>query len=158
MRAVAAAAGLLLAAQAAPAAEALYDFEWRALTTLSRWEVGDTVTTRWELAGRGQLRLRRLVDGRLAFEFTGPEGSGRGVILGESVQRVTFPQPLRIGRPPAPAHLQSGTYRAIGDAARPPAFDVTWAEGFICRTTPARCGNVTAWSRELTGHGTRVDR
>jgi hypothetical protein len=153
-----AAAGLLLAAQASPVIEPMYEFEWHAVATLSRWEAGETVTTRGEMSGRGELRLRRLANGRLAFEFKGPDGSGRGVIFGESIEQVTFPQPLAVGRPPAPMHLQSGTYRPIGNGARPAAFDVAWAEGFICRTTPARCGNVTAWARELTGHATRRER
>jgi hypothetical protein len=153
-----AATAILLAAHATPAAQPGYDFEWRAVATLSVWEAGDTVTTRGERTGRGPLRLWRMADGRLAFEFSGPDGEGRGVVFGEILERLTFPQPLPVGRPPAPGHLQSGTYKAVGDGVRPAAFDVAWAEGFICRTTPPRCGNVTAWSRELTGHATRVDR
>lgn len=59
-----------------------------------------------------------------------------------------------VGRPPAPPHLTSGTFQAVGDPQRPKAFELAWAEGFICRTMPATCGNVTAWSRELTGRAT----
>jgi len=156
MRALAV-AGFLLAAHATPVAPQRYDFEWRAVATLSVWEAGDTVTTRGERTGRGPLRLWRRADGRLAFEFSGPDGGGHGIIAGERIDEVTFPQPLPVGRPPAPGHLQSGTYTAVGNGTRPAAFDVAWAEGFICRTTPPRCGNITAWSRELTGHATRVD-
>jgi hypothetical protein len=41
-----------------------------------------------------------------------------------------------------------------GDPQRPDAFELAWAEGFICRTPPASCGNVTAWARELSGRAT----
>lgn len=151
------AAAFLLVSQTAPRG-AVYDFEWRSAATLSRWEVGDTVTARGELAGRSRLRLTRLGAGRLHFAFWGPEGNGEGDIVGERLQAVTFPVPFDVGRPAAPPHLTSGTFKAVGDPQRPAAFEVTWAEGFICRTKPATCGNVTAWARELSGHATLARR
>jgi hypothetical protein len=151
MRAALAVAFLLVSQTAPPGT--LYDFEWRSAAMLSRWEAGDTVTVRGELAGRGRLRLTPLRDGRLHFAFWSPEGGGEGDIVGDRLQAVTFPVPLDVGQPAAPPHLTSGTFKPVGDPRRPTAFEVTWAEGFICRTSPATCGNVTAWARELTGHG-----
>jgi hypothetical protein len=156
MRAVLAAA-LLLAAQTAPPGS-FYDFEWRSVAMLARWEGGDTVTTRGELGGHGRLRLTALPDGRLRFAFWSPEGAGEGNIVGDRVEAVTFPVPLDVGRPAAPPHLTSGTFKAIGDPRRPTAFELTWAEGFICRTAPATCGNVTAWARELSGRARLVEQ
>jgi hypothetical protein len=151
------AAAFLLASQTTPPG-VLYDFEWRSGAMLSRWEAGETVTDRRELTGRGRLRLTRASDGRLHFSFWGPDGRGEGDIVGERVQAAKFPVAIDVGRPPAPSHLKSGTFRAIGDPRRPTEFDLEWAEGFICRTAPNRCGNVTAWSRELSGHATRETR
>jgi hypothetical protein len=150
MRAALAAAFLLVAQTAPPGL--FYDFEWRSAATLSRWQAGDTVTTRGEMLGRGRLRLTRLADGRWHFAFWGPDGRGEGDVVGDTLQNVTFPVPLEVGQPAAPPHLTSGTFRSAGDPKRPAAFELAWAEGFICRTTPATCGNVTAWARELTGH------
>ena len=149
------AVALLLASHSTPPGT-LYDFEWRSTAMLSRGEGGDTVTTRGELGGRGRLRLTRLRDGRLHFAFWSPEGHGEGDIVGDRVQAVTFPAPLDVGRPAAPPHLAMGTFEPVGDPRHPAAFELTWAEGFICRTSPAVCGNITAWARELTGHATLV--
>jgi hypothetical protein len=146
------AAALLLVAQTAPPG-LLYDFEWRASAMLSRYEAGDTVTNRGELAGKGRLRLTRLRDGRWHFAFWSPEGRGEGDIVGDRLESAIFPVPLDVGRPAAPPHLTSGSFKAVGDPQRPAAFELVWAEGFICRTTPATCGNVTAWARELSGRG-----
>jgi hypothetical protein len=89
------------------------------------------------------------------FAFWSPEGNGQGDIVGERLQSVTFPAPLEVGRPAAPPHLTSGAFRPIaGDPQRPEMFELAWAEGFICRTPPAACGNVTAWARELSGRAT----
>jgi hypothetical protein len=147
---VALAAAFLLISQTAPPGT-FYDFEWRSAAMLSRWEGGDTVTTRGELGGRGRLRLTPLRDGRLHFAFWSPEGNGEGDIVGDRLQAVRFPVPLAVGSPAAPPHLTSGTFNAVGDPLHPTEFELTWAEGFICRTTPTTCGNVTAWARELTG-------
>ena len=153
MRAVLAAV-VLLASQTAPSG-VLYDFEWRSAAMLSRYESGDTVTSRGELVGRGRLRLTRLPGGRMHFAFWSPEGNGQGDIVGERLQSVTFPAPLEVGRPAAPPHLTSGAFRPIvGDPKRPETFELAWAEGFICRTPPVACGNVTAWARELSGRAT----
>ena len=149
------AAAFLLVAQTAPAGS-FYDFEWRSAAMLSRFEAGDTVTTRGELGGRGRLRLTPLRDGRLHFAFWSPEGNGEGDIVGERLEDLRFPSPLDVGHPPAPPHLTSGAYRPVGDPRRPAAFEIAWAEGFICRTSPATCGNVTAWARELSGRATRA--
>jgi hypothetical protein len=143
----------LLAAQTAPPG-VFYDFEWRSAAMLSRYEGGDTVTSRGELVGRGRLRLTRLGEGRMRFAFWSPEGNGHGDIVGERLQAVTFPAPLEVGRPAAPPHLTSGAFRPTGDPQRPEAFELAWAEGFICRTPPATCDNVTAWARELSGRAT----
>ena len=152
------AAALLLASQTAPLA-VVYDFEWRSAAMLSRYESGDTVTSRGELVGRGRLRLTRLGDGRMHFAFWSPEGNGQGDIVGDRLQSVTFPAPLDVGRPAAPPHLTSGAFRPLaGDPQRPEAFELAWAEGFICRTPPATCGNVTAWARELSGRATLTPR
>lgn len=153
---VALAAAFLLIAQTAPPG-LFYDFEWRSAAMLSRWEGGDTVTSRGELTGKGRLRLTRLRDGHWHFAFWSPEGAGEGDIVDDRLQSVSFPAALDVGRPPAPPHLTSGTFKPIGDPARPAAFELTWAEGFICRTTPATCGNVTSWARELTGRGTLTE-
>ena len=147
------AAAFLLVSQTAPAG-VFYDFEWRSAAMLSRWEGGDTVTSRGELSGRGRLRLTRLADGRLHFAFWSPEGRGEGDIVGDRLQAVTFPVSLEVGRPAAPPHLTSGTFRSVGDPRRPAEFELAWAEGFICRTAPPACGNITAWARELTGRAT----
>ena len=148
------AAVFLLTSHAAPPG-VFYDFEWRSAAMLSRHEGGDTVTSRGELVGRGRLRLTRLGDGRMRFAFWSPEGNGHGDIVGERLQAVTFPAPLEVGRPAAPPHLTSGAYRpTAGDPQRPEAFELAWAEGFICRTPPPSCGNVTAWARELSGRAT----
>jgi len=153
MRAVLAAV-VLLASQTAPLG-VIYDFEWRSAAMLSRYESGDTVTSRGELVGRGRLRLTRLPGGRMHFAFWSPEGSGQGDIVGERLQSVSFPAPLEVGRPAAPPHLTSGAFRPIvGDPKRPEMFELAWAEGFICRNPPAACGNVTAWARELSGRAT----
>jgi hypothetical protein len=153
MRAVLAAV-FLVASQTAPLG-VIYDFEWRSAAMLSRYESGDTVTSRGELVGRGRLRLIRLPGGRMHFAFWSPEGNGEGDIVGERLQSVIFSAPLNVGRPAAPPHLTSGAFRPIaGDPERPEMFEVAWAEGFICRTAPARCGNVTAWARELSGRAT----
>jgi hypothetical protein len=150
------AAAVLLVSQTAPLG-VFYDFEWRSAAMLSRYESGDTVTTRGELVGRGRLRLTRLPNGRLHFAFWSPEGNGQGEIVGERLQAVTFPAPLDVGRPAAPPHLTSGAFRPVGrDRGSPEAFELAWAEGFICRTPPPSCGNVTAWARELSGHATRT--
>ncbi|HEX3178135.1 MAG TPA: hypothetical protein VHZ49_15770 [Methylomirabilota bacterium] len=150
MRSALAAALLLVSQTASPGI--LYDFEWRSSAMLSRLQGGETVTTRGELLGKGRLRLTRLADGRWHFAFWGPDGHGEGDIVGEQLQNVSFPVPIDVGNPAAPPHLTSGIFRPAADGGRPPAFELAWAEGFICRTTPATCGNVTAWSRELTGH------
>jgi hypothetical protein len=152
MRAALAAAFLLVSQTAPPGV--FYDFEWRSAAMLSRWEAGDTVTSRGELTGRGRLRLTRLRDGRLHFAFWSPEGNGEGDIVGDRLQSVIFPAPLAVGRPAAPPHLTSGTFKPVGDPQRPTTFELAWAEGFICRTAPAACGNVTAWARELSGRAT----
>jgi hypothetical protein len=153
MRAVLAAV-FLVASQTAPLG-VIYDFEWRSAAMLSRYESGDTVTSRGEIVGRGRLRLTRLPNGRMHFAFWSPEGNGQGDIVGEHLQSVTFPAPLDVGRPAAPPHLTSGAFRPIaGDPQRPETFELAWAEGFICRTPPAACGNVTAWARELSGRAT----
>jgi hypothetical protein len=150
------AAALLLVSQTAPPG-LLYDFEWRSSAMLSLWEGGDTVTKREELAGKGRLRLTRLRDGRWHFAFWSAEGQGEGDVTGDRLETATFPVPLDVGRPAAPPHLTSGTFKAVGDPERPTAFELTWAEGFICRTTPATCGNVTAWARELTGYARLIE-
>jgi hypothetical protein len=150
-------AAFLLVSQTAPPAT-FYDWEWRSTAMLSRWEAGDTVTTRGELVGRGRLRLTPLQDGRIHFAFWSPEGNGEGDIVGDHLEDVRFPVPLDVGQPPAPPHLTSGAYRPLGDPLRPEAFEIAWAEGFICRTSPATCGNVTAWARELSGRATRAGR
>jgi hypothetical protein len=148
------AAVFMLASQTAPLG-VFYDFEWRSAAMLSRYEAGDTVTSRGELVGRGRLRLTRLSGGRMHFAFWSPEGNGQGEIIGERLQAVTFRAPLEVGRPAAPPHLTSGAFRPTGrDPQRPETFELAWAEGFICRTPPASCGNVTAWARELSGHAT----
>jgi len=152
---VALAAAFLLVAQTAPPG-ALYDFEWRSVAMLSRWQAGDTVTDRAALSGKGRLRLTRLGNDRWHFAFWGPEGQGEGDIVGDRLQDVSFPVPLDVGTPPAPPHLTSGTFRADGDPRRPVGFELEWAEGFICRTSPATCGNVTSWSRELSGRARRA--
>jgi hypothetical protein len=154
MRAALAAALLLLAQTAPP--ETFYEIEWRSAAMLSRYEAGDTVTSRGELSGRGRLRLTRLADGRMHFAFWSPEGNGEGDIVGDRLADVRFPTSLPVGTPPAPPHLMTGTYTPEGDPQRPEAFEIAWAEGFICRTSPATCGNVTAWARELTGRATRA--
>jgi hypothetical protein len=152
----AALAAVLLAFQTASPG-VVYDFEWRSTAMLSRHEGGDTVTSRGELVGRGRLRLTRLGNGRMHFAFWSPEGNGHGDIVGERLESVTFSAPLDVGRPAAPPHLTSGAFRPTGaDRQRPEAFDLAWAEGFICRTPPPTCGNVTAWARELSGHATRM--
>ena len=148
------AAVFLFAAQTAPSG-AFYDFEWRSAAMLSRYEAGDTVTSRGELVGRGRLRLTRLASGRMHFVFWSPEGNGHGDIIGQRLESVAFPAPLDVGRPAAPPHLTSGAFRPTGDPQQPETFELAWAEGFICRTPPARCGNVTAWARELSGHAIR---
>lgn len=149
------AAVVLVAAQTAPPG-VLYDFEWRSAAMVSRYEAGDTVTSRGELVGRGRLRLTRLGNGRMRFVFWGPEGNGHGDIVGRRLESVAFPAPLNVGRPAAPSHLTSGAFRPTGgDPQQPETFELVWAEGFICRTPPARCGNVTAWARELSGHAIR---
>lgn len=149
------AVALVLASHSAPPG-LLYDFEWRSSAMLSRWDGRDTVTSRGELAGRGRLRLTRRGEAAWHFAFWGPDGEGEGEIAGEQVHRATFPVALDVGRPAAPPHLTTGTFRPAGDPRRPAAFELTWAEGFICRTTPARCGDITAWSRELMGRGTLI--
>ena len=152
------AAVALLASQTAPPG-VFYDFEWRSAAMLSRYEAGDTVTSRGELVGRGRLRLTRGAAGRMHFAFWSPEGNGEGDIVGERLQAVTFPAPLQVGRPAAPPHLTSGAFRPTGgDPQRPESFELAWAEGFICRTGPPNCGNVTAWARELSGRATRTER
>jgi hypothetical protein len=150
-------AAFLLVSQTAPPGT-FYDWEWRSTAMLSRWEAGDTVTTRGELAGRGRLRLTPQRDGRMHFAFWSPEGNGEGDIVGDHLEDVRFPVPLDVGHPPAPPHLTSGTYKPVGDPQRPEGFEIAWAEGFICRTSPATCGNVTAWARELSGRATRAGR
>ena len=153
------AAVFLLAFQTAPPGVFFYDFEWRSAAMLARYEGGDTVTSRGELVGRGRLRLTRLGDGRMQFAFWSPEGNGHGDIVGDRLQAVTFPTPLEVGRPAAPPHLTSGAFRPTsGDPQRPETFELAWAEGFICRTPPASCGNVTAWARELSGRAIRARR
>jgi hypothetical protein len=149
------AAVVLLASQTAPPG-VFYDFEWRSAATLSRYESGDTVTSRGELVGRGRLRLTPVSHDRMHFAFWSPEGNGQGDIVGERLQAVTFPAPLQVGRPAAPPHLTSGAFRPIGDPQRPESFELAWAEGFICRTPPPTCDNVTAWARELSGRATRT--
>ena len=150
------AAVALLASQTAPP-NVFYDFEWRSAAMLSRYEGGDSVTSRGEIVGRGRLRLTRLSDGRMHFAFWSPEGNGQGNIVGERLQAVTFPAPLQVGRPAAPPHLTSGAFRPTGvDPQRPESFELAWAEGFICRTSPPACGNVTAWARELSGRAIRT--
>jgi hypothetical protein len=143
------AAVFLLTAQTAPPGVS-YDFEWRSAAMLSRYEAGDTITS------RGELRLTRLGSGRMHFVFWSPEGNGHGDIVGQRLESVAFPAPLDVGRPAAPPHLTSGAFRPTGgDPRQPETFELAWAEGFICRTPPARCGNVTAWARELSGHAIR---
>ena len=136
----------------------LYDFEWRSAAMVSRYEGGDTVTTRAEIVGHGRLRLTALRDGRLHFAFWSPEGNGEGDIVGDRVEWAAFPTPLDVGTPAAPPHLTIGTFKPVGDPRHPHSFELTWAEGFICRTSPSVCGNVTAWARELTSHATRTTR
>lgn len=154
MRAALAAVALLAFQTASPGV--VYDFEWRSAAMLSRHEAGDTVTSRGELVGRGRLRLTRLGNGRMHFAFWSPEGNGHGDIIGKRLESVTFPAPLDVGRPAAPPHLTSGAFRpTAGDPERPEAFELAWAEGFICRTPPPTCDNVTAWARELSGRATR---
>lgn len=149
------AAVFLLTAQTAPPGVS-YDFEWRSAAMLSRYEAGDTITSRGELVGRGRLRLTRLGSGRMHFVFWSPEGNGHGDIVGQRLESVAFPAPLDVGRPAAPPHLTSGAFRPTGgDPRQPETFELAWAEGFICRTPPARCGNVTAWARELSGNAIR---
>jgi hypothetical protein len=149
------AAVFLLTAQTAPPGVS-YDFEWRSAAMLSRYEAGDTITSRGELVGRGRLRLTRLGSGRMHFVFWSPEGNGHGDIVGQRLESVAFPAPLDVGRPAAPPHLTSGAFRPTGgDPRQPETLELAWAEGFICRTPPARCGNVTAWARELSGHAIR---
>ena len=148
------AAVVMLVTQAAPPG-VFYDFEWRSAAMLARHEGADTVTSRGELVGRGRLRLTRVGEGRMHFAFWSPEGNGQGDIIGQRLQAVTFHAPLEVGRPAAPPHLTSGAFRPMaGDPQRPDAFELAWAEGFICRTPPASCGNVTAWARELSGRAT----
>ena len=154
MRAALAAVVLLALQTASPGV--VYDFEWRSAAMLSRREGGDTITSRGELVGRGRLRLTRLGNGRMHFAFWSPEGNGHGDIIGEHLESVTFPAPLDVGRPAAPPHLTTGAFRpTAGDPRRPDAFELAWAEGFICRTPPPTCDNVTAWARELSGRATR---
>ena len=154
MRAALAAVVLVALQTASPGV--VYDFEWRSAAMLSRREGGDTITSRGELVGRGRLRLTRLGNGRMHFAFWSPEGNGHGDIIGEHLESVTFPAPLDVGRPAAPPHLTTGAFRpTAGDPRRPDAFELAWAEGFICRTPPPTCDNVTAWARELSGRATR---
>jgi hypothetical protein len=159
-RRVAAGLGLALALLlVAPAhAEPLYELEWQSFARKVRadGDGADVATESGEQRGRATARLVALPSGDLRLEFRGEEGSGSGVIGRAGPREFTFPTPIAVGVPRAPAHLISGTFEPRGDPREPQAFRVHYIEGFICHAAPDRCSHVLAWERQFTATATRI--
>jgi hypothetical protein len=108
-----------------------------------------------ERSGQAVARLVRVGPTVLRLEFTGADGSGRGLIGPAGPTSFTFPSPLAIAGPPALPHLSGGAFEFDGDRERPEAFTVSYVEGFICRSTPPVCDAVAMWARRFEGCGRR---
>jgi hypothetical protein len=135
-------------------AEPLYDFEWRSFARIARSE-GEQLAG--EQRGRGTATLVPLGAGMVRLEFHGLDGDGSGVIGSAGPERFTFPTPISADLPPAPAHLVGGTFEPYGDPGDPEAFRVRYIEGFIGHATPQMCREISAWEREFSGSGVRID-
>lgn len=155
LRGVVAAVGLVLGATSAGSAAPTYHFEWRSFTSRTEWKAGEPVTTRGELTGHGTALLEPVGHGLYRLSFTSDNGSGSGIVGAGVPEELTFPVAVQVGTPPAPPHLVAGWFKPAGTGSEPDAFDIVYTEGFICRTTPERCGGITTWERSFSAHATR---
>jgi len=155
---------VVLAAVVPVHAQATYQFEWRAIGSVTHWVGGrdseaTSVDTR---SGSATLTLVRdpSPDVRFAFEFSGAEGRGDGFVprAADAVldPNITFPSPFTIPLPPANVRTQAGSFRASTPNALPPAFAIVYSEAFVCRSTPEACGNVKRWDVRFIGNARRV--
>ncbi|MGH7278824.1 MAG: hypothetical protein ACREJG_09055 [Candidatus Rokuibacteriota bacterium] len=149
---------LLLTSPAA--AEMVYDFEWRAFSRLSRAAGTESVTTGGEIAGRATLWLTRGPKDEVSFTWSGPQGSGHGRVEAGALMDLSFPTTIFPGGvpadvPPAPPHLVGGSWEPVGEPDAPLAFDIRYADGFLCRAEPAMCGGVNSWERHFDGRAVR---
>jgi hypothetical protein len=143
---------------AASEPDLVYDFEWRVTASVSRVERGEVHTVQAERKGTARLGLRHERDGVLAFDWSGPEGTGSGVVGPGGPEHVTFPLPAEVGLPPLPPYRGVGQFTFEGAREHPTAFTVTWVEAFRCRTAPRACDDITAWERAFAGIARRVKR
>jgi hypothetical protein len=136
-----------------------FQFDWRVTGTVTRWSSGSEreSTTHRRLEGVGTLTLVRdpSPDVRFAFDFTGPDGGGSGVIPRAAEQVVdtnfAFPNPLPPDLPPAEARSVRGRFRRSGEGRVPRGFDIIYAETFVCRGTAETCGDVKRWEIVFVG-------
>lgn len=148
----------LAAATAAEAAGPEYDLTWTTFAREARWRNGEAQpVAAGERSGRAVARLTRVQPGVLRLDWSGEGGDGSGLIGPAGPTRFTFPSPLVIAGPPPLPHLSGGSFEFSGDPERPESFEVSYVEGFICRSTPAVCSGVQMWERRFDGRATRVE-
>jgi hypothetical protein len=155
MRAWLLAAGLLVSANpAAPVSE--YDLTWTAFARQAAWQEREArPVVAGERSGQAVARFRRVAPNVFRLEWTGPDGSGRGLIGPGGPTSFTFPSPLPIAGPPPLRHLSGGAFEFDGDPERPETFRVSYVEGFICRSPATGCDGIAMWERRFEGHGRR---
>ena len=155
---------VVLAAVVPVHAQATYQFEWRAIGTVTHWTGGrDSESTSVDTRS-GSATLTLLSDPspdvRFSFEFSGAEGRGNGLVPRAADAaldpNVSFPSPFATPLPPADARSQAGSFRASTRDAAPPAFEIVYSEAFVCRSTPEACGNVKRWDVRFVGNARRL--
>lgn len=141
-------------------AELVYDFDWKSYSRVSRQVNDAAVGDEGAIEDVARLTMRRNARGEWEFSFRGPHGSGTGILTPRGPGRLTFPTAMTVGVPPAPPHLRGGWVTFTGRAECPVTFQIEYADGFLCRTSPSACTNVLRWERHLSGTATltRGDR
>ena len=162
--AVVLAIAVVLAAVVPVHAQATYQFEWRAIGTVTHWTGGgDSDSTNVDTrSGSATLTLVSdpSPDARFAFDFSGAEGRGNGLVPRAAATTIdpnfSFPSPFTTLLPPAEVRSQAGSFRGSTNDAFPPAFAIVYSEAFVCRSTPEACGNVKRWDVRFIGNARRL--
>jgi hypothetical protein len=151
---VAAALWIGLAAPVAGPPE--YDMAWTTFARQAGWvDHEPSPVAAGERSGTAVARLVRVSPAVLRLEWHGPDGDGHGTIGPAGPTGLQFLSPLPITGPAALPHLSGGTFTFTGDADRPETFTLSYAEGFICRSTPRVCEGVAMWERRFEASGRR---
>jgi len=147
-------------ATARAAAQDAFSFDWRATAVVNRSTDGGAPdrATHYQRSGTSALTIVRdpTRDVRFAFDFSGPDGSGSGLVPRSAEQVVdpnfAYPSPLPPDLPAAQTRATHGSFQRLADGAIPAAFQIVYIEQFVCRTRLVDCGGVSSWEVVFVGH------